>query len=359
MNKNLIKIFSVGLITALLFTGCTNNSNQKSLQEKESNEQAINVNEENNVSDESNAKDEIEWENLKIKPSFLSVEEGAKALAKEDTYIKNLSKFDYASKFKSDKVLNEEERYDFYKSKVLEFTEEEKGKIGKAMVLINDRIGDLGFNLPDTVKFIKTDGSEEGGAAYTRDENIVFPPSFLEFDQRSFEQIVAHELFHVYSRYNTPSRPDIYKIIGFEAADGLVYPDSIKDLVISNPDAPDVRYYVKDTYMDKEMLFIPIIYSNEEYDLEKNKSFFETMELKMMAVELKDGILEPLLNDGQVLLVNLHDLPNVFKNTGENTDYVIHPEEIIADNFALFVVEGQAKSQWVIDELIETMKEIK
>ena len=37
---------------------------------------------------------------------------------------------------------------------------------------------------------------------------------------------------------------------------------------------------------------------------------------------------------------------------GQNTEYLIHPEETLADNFAIMVMEKQpARSQWVIDKM--------
>lgn len=351
MNQRLIKALSIGLLGVVLATGC-------SAPVKETTPEVNTQKQDTQVEVVESKQAEINVDDLLIKPVFSTPEDGARALAKEDAYINVLSQFDYASKFKSEKPLDEAERFEYYSKATLEFSAEEKARITAAMARLSTKLDGLGFNVPSEVNFIKTNGIEEGGAAYTRDVNIVFPESFFNMDKDFFEQIVAHEFFHVYTRYNEQARAQIYSIIGFSDAAGLTYPDSIKDLVVSNPDAPDIRYYVTDTYKDKDTLFIPITYSSEAYDFEKNKTFFETMQLKMLAVELQGDLLVPILEDGNPILVDLYDLPNVYKNTGENTDYVIHPEEIMADNFAYFVVDKKVKSQWVIDQLVETMKSI-
>lgn len=302
---------------------------------------------------------EISEKILSIKPVFLSKETAVNELAKEDDYIKGYSAYDYAAKFKSPVPLNEDERAKFYSDKTMNFTDEEKEKITIAMTVLNKSINELNLNCPENVKFIKTNGKEEAGAAYTRDENIILPINMLEMDQESFNGLVAHEFFHVYSRYNQEHRANLYELIGFKAADHFDYPESLAPLKISNPDAPDIRYYVTDSYNGKEMLFIPIIYSSEPYDIENGGSFFKTLELKMLGVELSDKTLLPVYENNELILVDFFDLSTAYENTGENTDYVIHPEEVLADNFALYVVKDEVKNQWIVDRLIKKMTSIK
>ena len=45
-------------------------------------------------------------------------------------------------------------------------------------------------------------------------------------------------------------------------------------------------------------------------------------------------------------------LPDYIKKVGENTNYLIHPEEILADNFAIMVLDKKpVQSKWVIDKM--------
>jgi len=357
MNKRLIYFSVVGLTVASLMAGCSNTVAPPT-EETTDTIQETPISNGDTVSKDVATLEEDSVEEI-IKAVFLSGEDAARALSKEDAYIQVLSAYDYAAKFKSERVLTEEERLAFFQDKTLEFTIDEQIRIATAIKIINNKISPLGLNVPAEIKFIKTDGTEEGGAAYTRDENIILSEHMLMMSGRNFNALIAHEFFHVYTRYNSNYRADLYALIGFGAAAGLDYPESIDELRISNPDAPDIRYYVKDTYNDKELLFIPIIFSSEPYDFERNNSFFETMEMKMLAVTLDAGILVPEYDDGTPILVDLYDLPTVYENTGKNTDYVIHPEEILADNFALYVIGGKINEQWIIDELIEKMQTIK
>ncbi len=356
MNRRLIHFSLIGLIVASLMAGCTNTL-APAAEETTNHVQETPIDTGDSVSKDVTVLEEAEVEEV-IKAVFLSSENAATALSEEDAYIQVLSAYDYAAKFKSDRVLTEQERLAFFQDKTLDFTADEQIRIAAAIKIINNKISPLGLNVPAEIKFIKTDGTEEGGAAYTRDENIILSEHMLMMNGPNFNALIAHEFFHVYTRYNSNYRADLYELIGFNAAAGLDYPENIEDLRISNPDAPDVRYYVNDTYNDKEMLFIPIIFSSEPYDFERNISFFETMEMKMLAVTLDAGILAPEYQDGAPVLVDLYDLPTVYKNTGRNTDYVIHPEEILADNFALYIIGGKINEQWVIDALIEKMQTI-
>ena len=61
-------------------------------------------------------------------------------------------------------------------------------------------------------------------------------------------------------------------------------------------------------------------------------------------------------DNGEPILLNFDDVPDYYIKTGDNTRYMIHPEEILADNF-VFLVQGTqpAKSEWVIEGMRQVL----
>ena len=50
----------------------------------------------------------------------------------------------------------------------------------------------------------------------------------------------------------------------------------------------------------------------------------------------------PVYKDGQPLLLGPAQVPHYFELIGGNSEYVIHPEEVLADNFTIMIQEGEA-----------------
>jgi hypothetical protein len=55
-------------------------------------------------------------------------------------------------------------------------------------------------------------------------------------------------------------------------------------------------------------------------------------------------------------LLPLQAVSNFFEQVGKNTEYVIHPEEILADNFALLVLGGGSNTP--SPEVLRKMKTV-
>lgn len=281
--------------------------------------------------------------------SFIDGEEAINVLAEEDDYIIKFSKFDYASKFKSDVPLTLDERKMVLKDHVLSWNDEQIAIIDKHMEDILSRVENMNIDMPE-IQFILTDSSDEGGAAYTRGQSIILKPNMVTSSVGT-KRLIAHEMFHVYSRAHKDLRQAMYGVIHYEMCEELVIPDDLKDLTISNPDAPDNNFFITGLYEGEAMSFIPVIYSTSPYDIQKGGSFFTTLKDDMLAVKIVDGIPEPIYVNDQLLIVKKEEIENYYELIGNNTNYTYHPEETIADNFVLLLFEESAPSQWVIEGL--------
>jgi hypothetical protein len=62
------------------------------------------------------------------------------------------------------------------------------------------------------------------------------------------------------------------------------------------------------------------------------------MEFRLLVLDEADGKFHPaVLPDGKPQLLEVSAVPDYWQQIGRNTRYVIHPEEILADNFVLLI----------------------
>lgn len=293
----------------------------------------------------------------KIGTVFLDKEAATQALATKDDYLNSLSRFDWQAKFKSDSQLSVDKLHTHYDRYTLNWSAQDKQKISTAVERLNQKTAELGLLYSKPLKFIITNGGEEGGAAYTRSDYIVLPKDFFSTGQAFINRVVAHEFFHVYSRQHKAYRDKLYATIHYRPTQSLKLPQQLADRLIGNPDAPQINYYINLNYKGKTYDFMPVILADRPYDKNTNQSFFAYLNSGLIAVKNVGDKPSPLLADDLPLFVDESEtnFAQVVKN---NTDYLLHPEEILAENFSLWVVDGDIKHQEPIQRLLEVLKSI-
>lgn len=190
--------------------------------------------------------------------------------------------------------------------------------------------------LPPHLRLVKISGEAYGPAVYyTRENGIMIPQDELQTDKRALlRQVLLHELFHIYSRYHPQRRPALYQIIGFSAApDGVLLPDRLQERQLLNPDG--VRWQQKIRLRpageDSSQVFFPFLYAQERAE-SSPPSFMDAMAFGYFRADSTTA--GWVLQDTPAPISQLSDF---HQKTGGNTDYIIHPDEILADNFVLLV----------------------
>ncbi len=272
---------------------------------------------------------------------FASVEEGRKILTTKDDFISRLSPFDRSARMKVARAVSEPEFLDFVGKNVAAWTPGETEAVEAAIKKIQPRLREFALPLPPIVEFIKTTGAEEGGAAYTRANAIVLPQSEFAKKDGDLAKLICHELFHVLSRQNPALRDKLYAVIGFMKCDEIAFPPDLKTRKITNPDAPRNDHFIALKAGGEECLAVPILFSTSEtYDTKRGGEFFNYLSFKFLitARRASSHQLEPKMENGERKLVPPKAVSGFFEQVGKNTNYIIHPEEILADNFALLVL---------------------
>ncbi len=274
----------------------------------------------------------------------------------EDEFTDSWSQFDIDSRMQK-KHSTKNELLNYIASQAREWTVDEKTKIVPILMSINELIikEDLNIDFPDEIYFIKTTADEEGGAGgYTRANYVVLKEDILSSPNESLKQIIVHELFHVLSRNNPAFRKQMYGIIGFEIVNVIPYPENLKDYRITNPDAPQTDAFIKLNVNGEEVECMMILYSDRDYD---GGEFFKYLNVGFMRLK-GDTVKEIALIDEKPVIYTFKEVSDFYEQVGKNTGYIIHPEEILADNFAFALLnkEGLPNPE-IVDEIKEKLKE--
>lgn len=155
---------------------------------------------------------------------------------------------------------------------------------------------------------------------------------------------------------NAPGlRQRLYALIGFRPCEELEFPAALADKKVTDPDAPKNDHYIQVRAKGVPVLAIPILYANvPRYDVTKGGEFFRYLDFKFLLVRKESGSNPPSITYDKFHpeLLSPEELAGFFEQVGENTKYIIHPEEILADNFKFLLLgTGNLPSPQVVQKL--------
>lgn len=270
--------------------------------------------------------------------TFATIEQGRQVLTNRDDFVRALSPFDRSARVKTAKEVSETEFLTFVGQHNLAWTEAEKQKVAAAFKPLQERLTALALPFPKTIQLIKTNGEEDSNAPYTRANAIILPADTIAKPTDKLTKTLIHELSHVLSRANPELRDQLYAAIGFVKCAEIEFPANLKARKITNPDAPANDHCILLQADGKDVWAVPIHYSNtEKFAPDSDRNFFSYFELRLLVAERTSPDAKPAVSGPKTRLLSFKEVTGFYEQIGQNTTYIIHPEEIIADNFALFV----------------------
>jgi hypothetical protein len=282
---------------------------------------------------------------------FATPEQGKSRLAKNDAYIKGLSPFERAAKILKAGSVSTEDYIDFIGAQTLEWDENDKAKLKKIIQIASSELAPYARHIPPDIYLIKTTGKDEGAAPYTRGVSIVLPNRTVRQSAKGLERLFYHELFHIISRKNTKLRDELYALIGFHPCGVVSLPDNLMPRRISNPDAPVVEHCILVTENDMPHWVAPVLFSRiPEYDPKLGGTFFRYLEMRLMAIDRDTA--KPILRDDKPVMFQPRQVEGFFEQIGNNTSYILHPEETLANNFVFLMTKKQGLANPEIPEKI-------
>ena len=291
----------------------------------------------------------------KIAYRLASKEEGVEMLLSNTKYHDGFSQNDLD--FRMHKTgATMDEYLAFAKEQVRDFTDEEATFISNQIARMEQRLDEEGYTLPplDEIVFVKTTMAEEGGAeAYTHGTEIYFMDSVVRLAtselvgpkmQDHLDTLFWHELFHCLTRCNPDFRRDMYSLIDFTTEDeDFVQPASAFEYHISNPDVEHHNSHATFGIGGRDVECFCDLVTTRHFG-PGVETFFDCYTTALIPTDGSDTYYTP------------EDAENFWQVFGKNTDYVIDPEECMADNFSYalaYGLEGQGGRGYKSPEIIE------
>ncbi len=233
----------------------------------------------------------------------------------------------------------------FLQGDVSTFTKEESEFIVKAMnnaFNLCQNVSDKFF--PEEILLIKSHGLAYGeDTYYTRENCIIIPKQALaKRNYEEFMKVLLHEISHVVTRTRPSIKTQLYALIGFKKmANPLIINDSLKERLLTNPDGVEQSWATTLTTADKKSVFaIPLLYARNNVWLPTNPDFFDNMGWNYFEIEPSadaKSLVVVTRGDQQQSTLDTKGINEMFQKN-YNTQYIIHPDEIIADNFSILML---------------------
>lgn len=287
------------------------------------------------------------------KVALLDSTDAAKAIVRDDLdkFFEHLTPIDAAVQMKKNDPLSMSpdlmvSNYKNYlQTDVTGFTKEEATLIAKAMTEAFQLVGKVSQRyFPEDIRLIKTKAHHyDAEMYYTRENCIVIPaPMLKQKNYEAFLQTMLHEISHIITRLNPNVKAQLYALAGFKKIEiPLEMPDALRRRLLTNPDGVDLNWaksMVSAT--GKEVFALPLIYAKDTFFDAKRPDFGDYLgwnyyEL-MPSVDNKTLIVQTV-GERQQSTLDTRGINDMFlKNY--NTAYIIHPDEIVADNFAFLML---------------------
>lgn len=274
--------------------------------------------------------------------TFATVAQAREILTRRDDFVRALSPFDRAVRMKSGEAVSEADFLAFVGEHNLEWTDAEKAKVTAALEPLQEKFKTLALPFPKTVLLIKTTGGEDSNSPYTRSHAIILPRATIAKPVDALRKTLVHELFHILSRANPALRDRLYAAIGFVKCEEAEFPAELKPVKLTNPDAPANNHCIHLKHEGQDIWAIPILYSRtNRYDTTTHRSLFTYLQLRLLVVahDPANPAAKPSFTGKDPKILRLEETTGFFEQIGQNTKYIIHPEEIVADNFTFLILD--------------------
>ncbi len=245
-------------------------------------------------------------------------DDAAEVLGRSDAFTQAMGAYERSLRSGTTGPVSEAEFLADAASGVVPWEEEARAVWTAAAQELAEALEGLSLDLPAEILVIRTQPDYDVGAPHTRGPAVILPQPSSTF---AFS-LLAHELFHVASRHDPSLRDRLFPLFGYRVTDPVPIPDAIATQRLTNPDAHEFRHSITVTTPDGEADVVTML--STKLPLEE-------------AIKVED-ILSSALQLNLVTADGTIYAPedtNFFQVAAINTGYIIHPEEVVADNFAM------------------------
>jgi hypothetical protein len=216
----------------------------------------------------------------------------------------------------------------YMENAALPWPDEDRRRLQPLLDELEGVIARLSWRPSKPLLLIRAKADFEDGLPHTRANAIVLTDEFLQAPPPYLAMVLAHELFHIISRADPALRERLYAAIGFRPCATVEIPPEIAKLRLSNPDAPEHRHSIAVRYRGRDLDAMPYPRLASE-TVDPTLGFRTQVRPAWLLVERRGQACKALEE------ADTKEMEGLFEQIGRNTRYLWHPEEILADNFAL------------------------
>jgi quinol monooxygenase YgiN len=276
---------------------------------------------------------------------FADIHRAREILGRSDEWARQLSAFDRGVRQRTLEPTTTRGFLEFVSGEAAAWTRDEQVYWKSLVDQLSEALEGLNLDMPD-VFMVKTTGLEEFNAVYVRNRSIIFPQGRIAVagDVRRDFFLLAHELFHLLSLENPAWREELYALLGFRRFAGLEYPAELEDRRLSNPMYGSRYEYVLTVQAASGPVDVTPAYQ-AAVPLEKfiaiseggmsAGAFFEAIDFVLLPVDT--GTRAVLRDDSGYPITYRFADTDWIERMQRNSSYIIHPDELMAENFALLM----------------------
>lgn len=275
---------------------------------------------------------------------FPSEEEAKQIITSDDKedYFERINQMDIKIQMQddSDQQISIEDYKSFLESDITSFTDSERSRLKGLLDECNASFyrQKIKINL-DKIAIIKTKGKTYGPQAFfTREHAIMVPATQLKISDNALKSVLLHEIFHIMSRYDRVLKTKAYALIGFEPLPFAynVQNKNLNDRILLNPDGLSNDFGIKlENGKGAYLWGVPLLHARHPGYRTDITNYFEYINFEVYRLDEKRKLLTSLPNLSNDVPAEYFN--NFFAKISDNTDYIIHPDEIMADNFMLMI----------------------
>jgi hypothetical protein len=275
--------------------------------------------------------------------AFATVAEGQAILGARDDYVRATAPLERSAKLRTAEPVDEDRFIRHMQNAPMEWTEEQRKNLAPLIEALSRLLQGVKWKMPARILLVQSNESLEDDLPHTRDNAILVPASAYQRGPGFMAYVLSHEAFHVVTRHNTELREALYAAIGFRRCKNVVIPPEIAKLRITNPDTVENRHTISVRYRGQPVEALPYIRFPSE-NIDTRDGFKNALQVAWLLVDRKEA--ECRARGGADGSVQPQDLEGLYEQVGRNTNYLFHPEEILADNFVhLFVASVRGSTQ--------------
>lgn len=223
---------------------------------------------------------------------------------------------------------------ELYKNNLLEFNENEKD-------ILNNFLEDFFSKLTkyhyifNNLKLIKVTNKIENGMPHTRNMAIILPENLITNNYEiNFINLISHEQFHVFQRYNQNLINNLYtNYWNMKSIKNI--PQEILNLNRTNPDAlPNIHWLFP---INNNKYILPMcLYKRNSNNIRETNNIYFTLEKDYQFLDLENEIKNPkLLRDNEEF--------RIFFGNEVSNNY--HPNELSASLFEILIEKHILKQE--------------